>query len=185
MGQCRAWLNGTIVGTVFWNEATGDATVRCTLPEGWIYRAVLLLEGQEIANFGVLLLKKGVFTTELQVPSIGVTDEALLRCEILRSLPREAGANGGVLAFPQFSHWSENAFQLESALKPQVNRNSDVFYRIYNQQRYLLLRLDLVEPDPLVTMCTIGKPMKIKNQWFLCLRIDEAGKPTPWATDEK
>lgn len=183
MRQCKAWLNGMDVGTAYWDAAARRATVYCTLPEGWIYRAVLLLEGREIANSGVLLPDKGGFSAELRLPHIERPNDASLHCEVLRSEPGERKTNGFELS--QFSHWNESALKLEPAVALQIKRNSQVFYRIYNQKRYLLLKLDLITPDSSVAMYVVGKPIEIANQWYLYLRIDNNGKPIPWGKDEK
>lgn len=184
MGQCEAWLNGSIVGTVQWDDGTNRVSINCTLPDGWIYRAVLLSDEKEIGSFGVLIPKDGRFLAELQLP-VQFKRPASLHCEVLRSCPGETFCEGEIFTMSQLSTWEASAFPLESVLCALISRNKKAYYRIYHGKRFLLLEMQRAEPDPAVCLYTVGKPLKIKERWFLCLMIDREGKIILWPGDGK
>lgn len=183
MKYCDAWLNGKLVGTVEFDSKTGVAEIRCSLKEGWIYRAVLFCEEREIFRFGVLVPGNSMFIAKGSAPEL-IAKLEHRHCEVLRSLPGEPYAEGQWLTKSQLQPWIPGVFPLDQQISLLVEKKFGAYYRIYNHTRYLLFPIEMKREDPLVEVYCVGKPVRLGDIWYLCIRIGEEGKIIPWPRDE-
>lgn len=183
MNQCEAFLNGEAVGVVRVYEDQCRAVIQCTLPDGWIYRAVLFLNGEEIGRFGVLLPQTDGFFATLMIPDTKIA-EGTLHCEVLRSSPGEKRTDGSWLTLEQLAIWVSSIFPLEESVLKIAEKKSGTLYRIYNRKRYLMLPMEFTKADTLAPLYCVGKPVELKGCWFLCIAVDLMGKIIPWPGDE-
>ncbi len=183
MKTCDAWLNGKCVGKVQIHDDGHRADIRCDLPDGWIYRAVLFLHGKELGRFGVLLPQDGAFSTTLLLADADCYEGAL-HCEVLRNRPGEQPIDGAWLALDQCSPWNISAFPLDQTVLELIKKKNGVQYRIYNQKRYLLFPADVTKADPLAALFCVGRMLTLQKRQFLCIAVDMTGEIIPWEEDE-
>lgn len=180
---CDVWLNGKLVGTVELDPKSCMAEIRCSLREGWIYRAVLLSEGREIFRFGVLMPRNGMFMAQGSLPELLKKLEER-HCEVLRSLPGETCIEGQWLTKSQLQPWIPGVFPLDRQISLLVEKKYGGYYRIYNHTRYLLFPIETKQEDPLVEIYCVGKPICLGDTWYLCFQVNDEGKIIPWGKDE-
>ena len=96
MQTCPLYVNGEIAGIVKWSPLDNKITVwaECPFERGYIYRLVLMGEGEERLLLGVMMPKEGRFflrkvLTEKAAEIIFLTSPQLLRGEVIRTLPGE------------------------------------------------------------------------------------------------
>ena len=183
MKTCGAYWNGILVGEVSLREVPARATIRCHLPDRWIYRAVLYSAGQECGRFGVLLPEKGVFTASAALEATESGWNAL-HCEVLRSAPGNRNEEGDWMTLDQCLPWSPAVFSLNARLSYFLQKKSGTLYRIYQHTNYILFPMDLEKSDPLAALYCVGNPVQMGKNWYLRLAIDEKGEIIPRKADE-
>ena len=172
---CDAYWNGKLVGVVKLKEKPPQAMIRCNLPDGWIYRAVLYAEDKVCARFGVLMPENGTFTA---VAALHPADNILttLHCEVIRNTPGNRNEDGAWLTLEQCLPWSATVFALNPLFSYFTQKKNGVLYRIYRHTNYILFPMDLDRSDPLAMLYCVGTPVRMGKTWYLRISVDKKGE---------
>ena len=207
MQTCPLYVNGEITGTVKWSPLDNKITVwaECPFERGYIYRLVLMGEGEERLQLGVMMPKEGRFYLRkvlgdkaaeilLQIPP------QLLRAEVIRTLPGETP----VVPFtppqpeppepipPEIPPAPMPPFGIEQlhALEDVAVITDRFISRCLEEQKgvlsgmgedglYLLFPFELGKELSYSPFLSIAVPVVWEDKEYIAVRIDKSGKLRP------
>lgn len=176
-------LDGRVVGRVTWSQGDGGLGLyaACPIEEGFIYRVMLVLAGDQFEVLGVMLPQRGKFVLEKQLSpalsqKVGLQLQNLVAVEILRNLPGEA-PQIGPLCFPLSLMAPCQAGDI-AMLPPETQEQlleEGVLCHCHEGETYLAAPLNRHQPFALNSVFCLATPLGIGGKNYGIVKVDENG----------